>query len=213
MRDNKVCVIAKNIKQGDEIIIPSLNIKFSKQKINNIVGKNGIGKSTLLSAMAGELNCEYLKIYDNQNEINPYKNYDIIKISSDFFGYEYLTSIELVEYILRIYKEEVDKGITCGKYLMDILNMKKYENTLVKNLSQGTKQKLAFISAAVTNCGILLFDESFEHIDQESIHVIKEILDREMVKRCVISVSHTNILQGLSTEEINLEEKVNHYEL
>lgn len=213
MRDNKVCVIAKNIKQGDEIIIPSLNIKFSKQKINNIVGKNGIGKSTLLSAIAGELNCEYLKIYDNQNEINPYKNYNIIKISSDFFGYEYLTSIEFVEYILRIYKEEVAKGIIYGKYLMDILNMKKYENTLVKNLSQGTKQKLAFISAAVTNCGILLFDESFEHIDQESMHVIKNFLDKEMVKRCVISVSHTNILQGLSTEEINLEKEVNYYEL
>ncbi|WP_286961999.1 ATP-binding cassette domain-containing protein, partial [Lactococcus sp. UBA7220] len=195
----------KNLYQGQKVVIPFLETSISKGIITNIVGKNGIGKSSFLSALNGELRVEEFTASIGTEKIDVKKNFEIVKLTSDFFGYEFLKSIEFVEYILRLYRREIKSNMEVSQKMMEDLSMKEFEYTLVKNLSQGTKQKLAFIATVLASCKIMLFDEAFEHIDRKSLQEIFRILDMVRKESYILNVSHTGILDDLENVKLDLE--------
>lgn len=205
MENTRFYIKVKNLYQGQKIVIPFLETSISKGIITNIVGKNGVGKSSFLSALNGELSVEEFRVSIGTEKIDVKKNFEIVKLTSDFFGYEFLKSIEFVEYILRLYRREIKSNMKKARKMMEVLNMKEFEYTLVKDLSQGTKQKLAFIATVLTSCKIMLFDEAFEHIDRKSLQEIFRILDMVRKESYILNVSHTGILDDLENVKLDLE--------
>ncbi|MDR2976598.1 MAG: ATP-binding cassette domain-containing protein [Streptococcaceae bacterium] len=197
---------ACNIRYQDKVILNKIQFDVEKGVIQNLIGNNGTGKSTLLSAMNGEIFFDEMSILKDGKKVNPKNNYEIIMISSDFFGYEFLRSIEFIEYIGRLFRQDIKKSLAMADALMQELKMTEFRNILIKNLSQGTKQKLAYIAMIVTTCEIVLFDEAFEHIDEDSIRVIKEKLEVEKNKRYIFNVSHTKILNELDHADVDIEQ-------
>ncbi|WP_027634393.1 ABC transporter ATP-binding protein [Clostridium hydrogeniformans] len=155
----------------------SMNIPCGKKLA--IVGKNGVGKSTLLKLIVGlykptsgniTINgVDIENIEENQLRRNisyapqePYIYTDTL-FNNISLGEDYTT-----EDILKVSK-------TCN-FLIDIeklensLETKLHENG--KNLSGGQKQKLALVRAIIRNPKILLLDEFSNSLDVESQNII-----------------------------------------
>lgn len=166
-------------------------------KIVGITGENGTGKSTIVNMINGSLNST-LKITHKCIPIVPGYNDEIINISDEFIGLEYLTTIEVVQYFLLIYGKQFDEN----KFdrIVNLVNIDKKVilNEVIKNLSKGTKQKVSFIIYMMLDINIIIFDEGLENIDKISLcNILSEL--REWVKKnnriCLIATHNSLILE------------------
>lgn len=164
-----------------------------------IVGENGIGKSTLLNIIAGELEADISILYNKIKLVPGYNNF-ISFISDNFIGLDYLTPLEVVQYFSILYNKPIDK-----KQLNDIVNllnlsMNSTMNELIKNLSKGTKQKVVFLVYIMIDIDVMIFDEGLENIDDKSLENILNYLKRWIngkEKICLIATHSKYILENV----------------
>lgn len=169
---------------GDKVIFDSLNMRFEGGKINVILGSSGVGKTTLLNAIAG------LKGYDGS-----------IKGNDDGIGYIFqkdrliptISVFKNLDLILkRIYKDKNERkqriqDMAVALEIQDILK------SLPSEISGGQAQRVSMARAFLYPCDLLLLDEPFKALDS----ALKERLIKKFVELCkdsgktVLFVTHS----------------------
>jgi ABC-2 type transport system ATP-binding protein len=174
----------------DDIILDKANLTFSKNKITVVLGKNGIGKTTLLSLIDGFL---------TQDEGDIIKEEDAIYIYDNPYLYEYLSGDEYIELIKRIGNRKMIDDI--DKLIAD-LELSSSMNKLISAYSLGMKHKLALLTALALNYKLYLIDEPLASLDPDSqsfmIDFFKKM--REEEKSLVISTHMLNVAYELADE-------------
>ncbi len=174
----------------DDIILDKANLTFSKNKITVVLGKNGIGKTTLLSLIDGFL---------TQDEGDIIKEEDAIYIYDNPYLYEYLSGDEYIELIKRIGNRKMIDDI--DKLISD-LELSSSMNKLISAYSLGMKHKLALLTALALNYKLYLIDEPLASLDPDSqsfmIDFFKKM--REEEKSLVISTHMLNVAYELADE-------------
>jgi ABC-type Fe3+/spermidine/putrescine transport system ATPase subunit len=134
-----------------------------------IMGESGCGKSTLLKAIYGLLDLKKGTIFWKENQILGPKSHlvpgmDFFKyVAQDFDLMPYISVAENIKkFLSRFYPEESEKRM---QELLEVIEMKAFENTKVKNLSGGQKQRVAIARALANEPELLLLDEPFGQID------------------------------------------------
>jgi ABC-type multidrug transport system ATPase subunit len=190
--------------KSSDAIIYKVTIYLKNNGLYFVKGKNGSGKSTFFKALNGEVRSQSCEIFLDNIKIFPYKTNEIIFIDDQFIGYEYLKIHEYLIYILNIYK----KGIMFDliEALISELEIKEYQHKLIKDLSQGNKQKLAFAASILIDSSVMLFDEMFEHIDTLVLIKIKKIISSLSHNHFIFFTSHSEIMSDLTVNTINVQE-------
>lgn len=191
-----------------EALIKKVDLKIAKTGFFKIEGSNGSGKSTLFKALNGELdwiNSNNIQISIDNKTIDVYKNRQILFLSDTFEGYLYLKPSEYIYFISELYKKKINKEYML--FLFKTLDFSQYSHYLIKDLSQGNKQKLVFITSALISCPIILFDEAYEHIDKKTIAHIKTFIKDRFKDNFVFLTSHTTIIDDIIADSIYLKEK------
>ena len=95
--ENLVEINNLTFKRGERVIYDNLNLQVQKGKVTAIMGPSGIGKTTLLRLIGGQLVPESGEIlFDGQNVCtasnknalsNPSKNRNAIPIRSVIYGF------------------------------------------------------------------------------------------------------------------------------
>lgn len=184
--NNEICLLFNDV-----------NITFFSDKINYIMGKNGIGKSTLLKCLSGEYTNYSGHIwYDNVNIFNLIRS-DLIHEYVSWIPQEPVIFPDSIMNNLTLYEEYDISKVEyycklCG-FNNDIMSFEHGYNTLVGdngiNLSGGQKQKIGLIRALIQNKPIIFIDEVTSGIDAESKTSIKEGL--KLIKdRIICFVTH-----------------------
>lgn len=75
-------------------------------------------------------------------------------------------------------------------YLLELFNLKDYENELLMRYSTGMKHKLALAVALLHDPPILFLDEPLTGIDPLTAYEIKELIRREFKDKTIIWTSH-----------------------
>lgn len=85
---------------GSKTIVDNWNYYFANGKIYGLIGRNGIGKTTILKCICGLLSPETVKIYSERGDLSKedYLNRDIVYISDEAI-YFYINRLHLKEYI------------------------------------------------------------------------------------------------------------------
>lgn len=182
----------------DHIVLKELDLSIPKGSIFGLIGPNGAGKSTLIGVLTGLLSFDEGYIHINEQHFIDENEGEIKKAIASVLQppllFEQFTSIEFVEYVCEIYEIEKDGLIEKAYSLMDFFEIKDFAKTKIHKLSSGSRKKLAFVTAVLTQPKVLLLDEPFEAVDVISIDRMKTVL-RKLKEKGVTMIITSHILE------------------
>lgn len=175
------------------ILFESIKMNIEKGKIYGFVGPNGSGKSVLFKMICGFIFPEEGTIFVNNQEIGNSKNrfpknVGIILESPGYIanktGFENLKDLSLIR------NKISDSTI---KKTMEIVGLNPDSKQKVKNYSLGMKQKLAIVQAIMEDQEILILDEPFNALDENSVNKTRSLLRSLKTEgKTILLTSHNN---------------------
>ena len=171
-----------NKKFGDKIILDNFSYQFQRGEKVGIIGKNGVGKSTLLNIIQG------LETYDS-GEIEVGET-----IKFGYFSQKGLTYkedqrvIDFMKDIAEYYPLANGKSISASQFLKMFLFNEQTQYTTISNLSGGERRRLYLISVLFQNPNFLIFDEPTNDLDLPTLTVLESFLAQ--FQGCLIIVSY-----------------------
>lgn len=182
----------------------AINLSIEKGKLVTVLGKNGIGKSTLLrtiSKVQKPLNGE---IFINQKNIEKYTNTALSTILSlvltERLPESQITVFELVALGRQPYTNWIDKlsetDLEKINWAIEQTEINHLKNKYFYELSDGQLQRVLIARALAQDTDIIILDEPTAHLDLH--HTIKIF---SLLKKLVNETSKAIIL---SSHEVNL---------
>lgn len=191
-----------NISKAYQRNIPVLkSVSFSVEKGEKIaiIGKNGVGKTTLLKILVGKLKQTKGKyVWGNGVDIGYY--------SQEYEGLDYEQTV--LENVYGLNWGDIDRRSFLGRFLLvgDMVNQK------IKTLSGGEKTRLALAKLFANRHNVLVLDEPTTYLDVESQSVLLNALKE--YKGTIILVSHQpEFVKKLEIDKVLLmpEEKFGYF--
>lgn len=185
----------------DTLILNNLEYLFYNANIYTILGINGSGKTSFLKCIVGML--KY-----NSGNIDLYKDSTISFVPDSSYLYEYLTGIEYLYFVGKLNDMNKNEVIERSESLLKELYLYNSRNILIKNYSNGMKQKLSLASSMLTQPNIICIDEPLTGTDYASNKVIKNFLKNYSKQNLVILTTHfLDLAYELSTEVLILKDQ------
>jgi len=185
----------------DEKVFMDINLMIETGQRVAIIGQNGIGKTTLLRTLFGDIDSDGGKTKWSENANIGYYAQD--------HSEEFEKEMSVLDWMTQFKNEKDDIQMmrsVLGKMLFGKEDVKKS----VKSLSGGEKGRMIFGRLMLQKPNILLMDEPTNHLDMESIEALNLALDN--YKGTLIFVSHDReFVSSLSTKVIELKEDAAHY--
>ncbi|SDC59907.1 ABC-2 type transport system ATP-binding protein [Shouchella lonarensis] len=174
---------------GGLTLFESIDYEFHKGKIYGVVGPNGSGKSVLFKMICGFIFPDQGKIFVAGEEVGTKKNRfpESVGIIIDGPGYlPHRTGFENLKDLSLINNNITDTDI---RESMVKVGLDPYTSQKVKHYSLGMKQKLAIAQAIMEDQQVLILDEPFNALDEDSVEKVREVLrsSREEGKTIVIT--------------------------
>ena len=174
-----------DIKFGKKTIFQSLDLNLHKKDIIALVGKNGVGKSTLMKTISGEQDVDNGIIWNFPNLKVSYFNQKFEKIDNSR--------------ILDNFKDLINEK---NRHYIDIfcerLNLNKHAD--INSLSGGQIRKVYLIRSLLKESDVLLLDEPTNHLDLECIQWLENYL-RDLNKT-ILCVSHDRTFLSNFTNKV-----------
>jgi ABC-2 type transport system ATP-binding protein len=173
----------------------SEDIKILEKEKVVLNADNNSGKSIFLLGMTGLIRSTVREIFFNKNHCN--KNlwqkftgvyHDQSSLVPFLTPFEYWNMTGELKGIPREFVE-----LNSKKYC-DYLNFPKEENKHIKELSLGTQKKVGLIASLLGNPSIVLWDEPFANLDDESASSLALIIEKELENTTVLLTSPTKEL-------------------
>jgi NitT/TauT family transport system ATP-binding protein len=179
-------------KRNSVTALTDVNLNIFQGEFVCIVGPSGCGKSTLLNIIAGIDKASSGKIILDDNEVlEPGPDRAFIFQESALFPW--LKVIDNVEFGMKVAKvPRVERRKRALEYL-SMVNLVKYKNSYVYELSGGMKQRIAIARALTLDSKVLLMDEPFAALDSQTRRNLQlELLGIwEKTKKTIIFVTHS----------------------
>lgn len=189
---------------GNNVVLRNINMEVERGQKIVIIGKNGVGKTTLLKILAGKLEQTDGKYLWGQNVMIGY-------YAQEYEGLDYeKTVLDNVVGMKSQYgwADEYWRGFL-GRFL--ISGEMVYQK--VSTLSGGEKTRLALAKLFSQDVNVLLLDEPTTYLDPKSQEILLEALKE--YKGTIIIVSHEpKFVDGLGIDKVLLmpEEKYVYYD-
>lgn len=175
-------------KFSDNLVLNNINLTLNSGKIYGFVGRNGSGKTMLFNVIcgfviptSGEIIINDINI--NEKDIFPKEIRALIenpKFIPTLSGYK---NLELLASICNIISnDEIIK-------IMNDVGLSDEKNKLVSKYSFGMKQKLGIAQVLMEDTNVMIFDEPFNGLDDESAKKIRNILKQEKKKGKLILIA------------------------
>lgn len=173
---------------ADNVVINDLNFNLHRGDFMIVVGENGVGKTTLVRALLGQLSPRsgkinkqkglrigYVPQFRNLDAEYPLSIRDFVALNLPVNRFPWLSRHE-------------------KKILDDILmktNLKPIENRLLGSASGGEKQRAYLAQALIKSPQLLVLDESTASLDNEMKYDLLNLVDAERKKGLtVLFVTH-----------------------
>lgn len=146
----------------DQLVIRSLNMQIETGQTVAIVGRSGVGKSTLFHLIAGNLALQSGNITLNGETLHPGS---ISYMLQKDMLFQHLTVIENVSLPLIIQGRDKKSAEKEALELLEQFKLSKWANHYPKALSGGMRQRVAFLRTACFKRQWVLLDEAFGALD------------------------------------------------
>ena len=183
--------------------LKNVSFNIEKGKITALLGINGVGKSTMLKAIAGLINIDSGEIRIDGEKINE-KVYNKLAFVPDVQSHFSNTTIKETFEFMEIFYSKWNKEKS--KEMMDIFKL--YEDEIIDNLSKGNIARVKLILGFCQDPEYILLDEPFTGIDlfkrEEFIGVIAQYMEEN---QAIIITTHEIVeIESLVDEVVILDE-------
>ncbi|HLP16182.1 MAG TPA: ATP-binding cassette domain-containing protein [Bacteroidota bacterium] len=169
------------VELGGRKLFTGLNFNFDRKRKLGIIGRNGLGKTTLLKIILGEL-----EPGEGFSETGDRTQFNYIDQSRVALTDENTVIQEIGEG--REWLMFGEERITVWKYLRKFLFADDRMNTKVGKLSGGERSRLLLAKILKNGGNFLILDEPTNDLDLATLRVLEEALVQ--FEGCVIAVSH-----------------------
>ncbi|MCT8786488.1 phospholipid ABC transporter ATP-binding protein MlaF [Glaesserella parasuis] len=202
MREIKNLVEVKNLtfKRGERVIYDNLNLQVQKGKITAIMGPSGIGKTTLLRLIGGQILPENGEIlFDGQDicQANNKTLYQLRQRMGMLFQsgalFTDLSTFDNVAFPIREHTqlpEELIRKLVLMK--LEAVGLRGAAQLMPSELSGGMARRAALARAIALDPDLIMYDEPFTGQDPISMGVIVELIKKlnQALNLTSIVVSH-----------------------
>ena len=162
--------------------IDNLDYTLARTDRIGIVGKNGLGKSTLIRLLNGELKPDSGTISIGETVKIGCFNQDTSKMHPEMRAIDYIK--EESDYITTADGHKITASQMCEKFLFNGT----LQYTHIKNLSGGEKRRLQLLRVLMMAPNVLLLDEPTNDLDIDTLSRLEDYLDD--FNGVLICVSH-----------------------
>lgn len=183
--NNLVEILGLNFCRGDHVIFNNINMQFSRGKITAIMGPSGIGKTTLLRLIGGQLPPDSGEIWVDGNNIPTLSRrhlYEVRKkISMLFQSAALFTDINVFENVafpLRRHTrlpEPVLRSTVLMK--LEAVGLRGAAAMMPSELSSGMARRAALARSIALDPELIMFDEPFVGQDPITMGVLVKLID------------------------------------
>lgn len=192
---------------GQTTVLDNISYQFSSGNIYGIVGNNGSGKTMLLRMISGLIIPTGGTIAVDgkilHKDISFPPNLGLVIEKPEFISY--MTGLENLKQIASIKKKVTEEDIIgyIKLFFLDPtskLAMKKY--------SLGMKQKIGIIQALMENPDVLVLDEPFNALDEQSVLTLRNLLvqRKEEGKLILITSHHKEDIESICNQVVIMDE-------
>lgn len=168
-----------------------VSVEVKDREFVSIVGPSGCGKSTLLRIVAGLIKPSSGEIkIDNHLVQGPTHNIGMVFQNPNSFPW--LTVAENVQFAPNLRKTRDKEAEANVQHYINSVGLKGSENSYLKTLSGGMKQRVAIATVLANNPEVLLMDEPFSSLDTQTKSLMQELIMSiwEETKKTVLFVTH-----------------------
>lgn len=194
-------------KYGDQQILKNLDFSIGQKEFVGIVGKSGVGKTTLLSILAGLVKPDEGEIFFENKEIADFNedqlaNFRLLNIGIVFQDFKIIPSLSVFDNVyLAIHPREdirKEKKKEMVENIVERVGLKHKLKEIVDNLSGGEKQRVAIARSLVDGPKLVLADEPTGNLDEttsENIIKLFQDLHQELSTSFIIVTHDKDIIQ------------------
>lgn len=186
------------VKQyGRFTAVDDVSLEVQPGEIHGFLGPNGAGKTTTLRMIAGLLKPTAGRILVNGHDLAT--SPEAAKASLGFipdrpFIYEKLTAAEFLRFHGGLYGLNGNGVMSRIHEMLDLFELRRWENELVESFSHGMKQRLVMCSAFLHRPRAVAIDEPMVGLDPRGARLIKDVF-RRMSERGVAILMSTHTLE------------------
>jgi ATPase subunit of ABC transporter with duplicated ATPase domains len=186
----------KKLSHGfDKILFNDVELMFEAGEKVAIIGENGIGKTTFLRCLAGDLKPKH-------GEVKWAEKANLGYFAQDH-EYEFEKGEDLFEW-MTMQRQQGDDDNTVRSMLGRLLFPTEATKKSVKVLSGGEKGRMLYGKLMLAKTNVLLMDEPTNHMDMESIEALNTALDK--YKGTLFFVSHDReFVSSIATRIIEIK--------
>ncbi len=186
----------KKLSHGfDKLLFNDVNMMFEAGEKVAIIGENGVGKTTFLRCLAGDLTPKH-------GEVKWAEKAKIGYFAQDH-EYEFDQGEDLFEWMSK-FTQQGDDDQTVRSMLGRLLFSGEDTKKSVKVLSGGEKGRMLYGKLMLARTNVLLMDEPTNHMDMESIEALNTALDK--YKGTLFFVSHDReFVSSIATRIIEIK--------
>ncbi len=168
-----------SVAYGKSEVVHAINMEVKEKEIVAVLGRNGMGKTTLMKSAMGILPHSSGELFLNGDAIHSMKSYERVAK-----GLAFVPQGRMIFSSMTV-KENIETGLTTAKSkrIPEVLYelfpvLKEMRNSKGGNLSGGQQQQLAIARALATEPKMLILDEPTEGIQPSIIREMARTLKR-----------------------------------
>ena len=203
----------ENLKKiyGEHTVIDIPEFTISDGQLIGLVGNNGAGKTTLMRLMLDLIKANEGRVLSNGNAVNEdfaWKQYTGSFVDKSFL-IDFYTPEEFFQFIADAY--DIDSE-TLEERLQEFMPLMRDEilgtGKLIREFSEGNRQKIGIIGAMIVRPELLILDEPFNYLDPSSqINIAKIIhqVNQKYGTTVLISSHNLNFISEICSRVVLME--------
>ncbi|MEO3771650.1 ABC transporter ATP-binding protein [Micromonospora sp. B9E7] len=162
-------------------VLRGVDVRIGPGEVAVVLGRNGVGKSTLLQVAAGVLRPGRGRVTDRPARVGWVP--ERFPADQPFTVARYLTGMARVAGLGRAAADEAVASWT------DRLGLSAFRSVRLPELSKGTAQKVGLAQAMLRPPGLLVLDEPWEGLDAATRELVPELIDEVLAGEGAVLVS------------------------